>query len=96
MAFSLIRASTHWTGINLSVMWVVIGLWAWQREKPATAGVMMALGVCTGSYVLPAAIMTGMLAILRSKRDGLRYLVGFTVSWAAVQLICLIIGGQSC
>jgi len=94
-AFSLIRASTHWTGINLSVMWVVIGLWAWQREKPATAGVLMALGVCTGSYVWPAAIMTGMLAILRSKRDGLRFIIGFAVPWAAVQLICLIIGGQS-
>ncbi len=93
-AFSLVRASTHWTGINLSVMWVIIGLWAFYRERPLGSGVFMALGVCTGAYVLPGALMTGMLALLRSRREGLRYLLGFGAVWGFVNLVCLVIGGS--
>ena len=93
-AFSLLRASTHWTGINLSVMWVIIGLWSFYKERPLSSGVFMALGVCTGAYVLPGAIMAGLLALLRSRRDGLRYLVGFASVWGFVNLVCLIIGGS--
>jgi 4-amino-4-deoxy-L-arabinose transferase-like glycosyltransferase len=93
-AFSLLRASTHWTGINLSVMWVIIGLWAFYKERPLSSGVFMALGVCTGAYVLPGAIMAGLLALLRSRRDGLRYLAGFALVWGFVNLVCLIIGGS--
>jgi hypothetical protein len=93
-AFSLVRASTHWTGINLSVMWVVIGLWAFYKERPLSSGVFMGLGVCTGAYVLPGAMMVGLLALLRSRRDGLRYLLGFGALWGLVNLVCLLIGGS--
>ncbi len=92
-AFSLIRASTHWTGINLAVMWSVLGLWAIHRKRPATAGVFLAAGVCTGNYVLPGAIMVGMLAFLESRRAGLRYLLGFAVPWASIQALGLALGG---
>ena len=93
-AFSLLRASTHWTGINLSVMWVIIGLWAFYKNRPLSSGVFMALGVCTGAYVLPGAMMAGLLALLRSRNDGLRYLVGFASVWGFINLVCLIIGGS--
>jgi len=93
-AFSLLRASTHWTGINLSVMWVIIGLWAFYRDRPLSSGVFMALGVCTGAYVLPGAMMAGLLASLRSRRDGPRYLIGFASVWGFINLACLIIGGS--
>jgi hypothetical protein len=93
-AFSLLRASTHWTGINLSVMWVIIGLWAFYRERPLNSGVFMALGVCTGAYVLPGAIMAGLLALLRSRKDGLRFLAGFAAVWGFINLVCLVIGGS--
>lgn len=91
--FSLLRASTHWTGINLSVMSVIIGLWAFYKERPLSSGVFMALGVCTGAYVLPGAMMAGLLALLRSRKDGLRYLAGFASVWGLINLVCLIIGG---
>lgn len=94
-AFSLIRASTHWTGINLAVMWSVLGLWALHRKRPATAGVFLAAGVCTGNYVMPGAIMMGMLAFLDSRRAGLRYLLGFAVPWASIQALGLALGGTA-
>lgn len=94
-AFSLLRASTHWTGINLSVMWMIIGLWALTGRRSSWAGVFMALGVCTGNYVLPGAIMAGLLAVLRSGKDGFRYFIGFAIPWALVQLFSMVLGGQA-
>jgi hypothetical protein len=92
-AYDFLRASSHWTGINLSVMWMVVGLWALLKNRPALSGVFLALGVCTGNYVLPAALMAGGLAALRSWRSGLRYLVGFAVPWCVVQGAGLALGG---
>jgi hypothetical protein len=92
-AYSLIRASSHWTGINLTVMWICVGLFFLLRRRPATAGVMLALAVCTGNYALPAAVMALALAALERWRAGLRYLVGFAVPWAVIQLAGLLLGG---
>ena len=94
-SFSLLRASTHWTGINLSVMWIVIALWALFGKRPLLAGVCMAFGVCTGTYVLPGAIMAGLLAFLQSNRCGVRYWIGFVGLWGAVQLSCWWLGGEA-
>jgi hypothetical protein len=94
-AFDLLRASSHWTGINLSTMWMVIGLWALLGQRHRLAGVALALGVCTGTYVLPAAMMAAAIAALTARRAALRYLAAFLVPWAAVQLGCLVIGGKA-
>lgn len=94
-SFSLLRASTHWTGINLSVMWMVIALWALFGKRPLLAGLCMASGVCTGTYVLPGAIMAGLLALLQSNRCGVRYGIGFVGLWGAVQLSCWWLGGEA-
>jgi len=93
MAYDVLRASSHWTGINLSVMWLVVGLWALLGRRPLLSGAAFALGVCTGNYVLPGALMAGALALLLSRRAGLRFLLGFAVPWGLVQLAGLLAGG---
>jgi hypothetical protein len=92
-AYDLLRASTHWTGINLSVMWMILGLWALLNRWPARSGVFFALGVCTGNYVLPAAIMGALLMVLSGKREAIRYGIGFAVPWLIVQAAGFGIGG---
>ncbi len=92
-AYSLLRASSHWTGINLSVMWVAIGLYYLFEKKMGIAGACMAMGVGTGNYVLPAAVMTGMLAFVSSRREGLRYLGAFAALWTAIQGLGLCLAG---
>ncbi len=86
--------STHWTGINLAVMWMVIGLWALLRGRTAAAGVLFALAVGTGNCALPAAVMGGLLACLQGRRAGGRYVIGFIVPWLAIQLAGLLLGGR--
>ncbi len=94
-AFSLLRASSHWTGINLSVMWICVGLWALLgvKTRPLLAGLFFALGVGTGNYVLPAAVMAALLALLRDPKEALRFLAGFIVPWLAIQVLGLALGG---
>jgi hypothetical protein len=92
-AFSLLRASSHWTGINLAVMWSTVGLYFLFTRRAGWAGAMFALGVCTGNYVLPGAVMAGLLALLDSRRAGLRFLGGFIIPWAGVQVAGLALGG---
>jgi hypothetical protein len=92
-SFDVLRASSHWTGINLSVMWLCAGLWALGTHRVSLAGVFMALGVGTGNYVLPSAMTAMALCFLRSWRHGARFAVGFIIPWAAVQAFGLVLGG---
>ena len=94
-SFEVLGDSTHWTGINLAVMWLVMGLWALFRRRPATAGMMLALGVGTSDSVLPGAVMSGLLALLESRESAVRYALGFGVPWLAVQAGCFLLGGGS-
>ncbi len=94
-SFEVLGDSTHWTGINLAVMWLVMGLWALFRQRPATAGMMLALGVATSDSVLPGALMSGLLALLESRKSAVRYALGFAVPWLAVQAGCLLLGGRN-
>jgi hypothetical protein len=93
MAFDLLRASSHWTGINLSVLWLTAGLWALLGRRTLLAGVFFALGVCTGTYVLPGALMALALALLLSFRAGLRFLLGFGAPWLVLQIAAGVLGG---
>ncbi len=94
-SFSLLRASTHWTGINLAMMWISVGLFFLVRKRHAAAGVLFALGVCTGNYVLPGAVMAALLAALDSRRSLLRFFVGFIVPWSLIQVLGLLVGGEA-
>ncbi len=94
-SFEVLGDSTHWTGINLAVMWLVMGLWALFRQRPATAGMMLALGVGTSDSVLPGALMSGLLTLLGNRRSAVRYALGFGVPWVAVQAGCFLLGGRN-
>ncbi|RME26171.1 MAG: hypothetical protein D6806_06640 [Deltaproteobacteria bacterium] len=93
-AFSLLRASTHWTGINLTVMWCCAGLWAVLGGRPLAAGICFALGVGTGNYLLPGAVVVAARLAFAGKNQLKRYLYGFVPVWLAVQLLGLVLGGS--
>lgn len=92
-AYDLLRASSHWTGINLSVLWMILGMWALLKNRPALSGAFLAIGVCTGTYVLPAALMGLALAVLQSGHSGKRFTVGFAIPWGTVQVSGFLLGG---
>lgn len=94
-AFSVLRASSHWTGVNLTVMWITIGLYVLLNQRFGWAGIWLALSVTTANYALPGAVMCALLAFLHDKRSGKRYLLGFFSVWFAIGLFGLVLGGMS-
>ncbi|MFM8269540.1 MAG: ArnT family glycosyltransferase [Pseudomonadota bacterium] len=92
-AFSLLRSSTFWTGIHESVFWAVLGLWFFLHRKPTWAGVSLALGVCTGVYILPSTCLLGVLFALNDRDQLKKYARSFLAVWGLNQAAGFILGG---
>jgi hypothetical protein len=92
-SFDVLRASSHWTGINLTTMWLAAGWWGFASGRLATAGLLFALAAGTGNYALPSALGAAVLALVEGRRSGLRFGAAFAGLWLAVQLLGLFLGG---
>jgi len=90
----LLRASSHWTGINWSVAWLSAGLLAALSGSPVAAGILFALGSCTGAYVLPGVLMVLTLTTVVRPRHGLRFATAFALVFATVNAAFWAMGGQ--
>jgi hypothetical protein len=93
-AFSLLRSTTFWTGVHESVLLATMGLWFFLRKKPTWAGVCLALGVCTGTYILPAAVLVGALARIEERETLKKYGRSFLGVWGITQIAGIILGGS--
>ncbi|NBX76787.1 MAG: hypothetical protein EBQ92_09550, partial [Proteobacteria bacterium] len=93
-AFSLLRSTTFWTGVHESILLAVLGLWFFLRKKPTWAGICLALGVCTGTYILPAAVLIGALARVDERETLRKYGRSFLGVWGTTQIAGLILGGS--
>jgi len=90
----LLRASSHWTGVNSALAWLCLGVVAALAARAATAGVLFALGVCTAIYVAPGAAACVLLLGVLRPRDGLRCAGAALLTWLAVNLVALAVGGE--
>jgi len=93
-AFSLLRSTTFWTGVHESVLLATLGLWFFLKKKPSWAGICLALGVCTGTYILPAALLIGALAAIDERETLKKYGRALLSVWGFTQLTGLILGGS--
>lgn len=94
-AYTLLRSAGFWTGIHESVLWATVGLWLFFQERPLLSGIALALGVGTGTYILPAALLIGFLFWLRDNQKSKFYLLGFFGIWGLTQLLGTLLGGKS-
>lgn len=75
LSHDVLRASSHWTGINWSLAWMTAGMLLALRGQPVASGVLLGLGICTGIYVAPAAaVLVIMLLIVRPRHGKLCFL----------------------
>lgn len=88
----LLRASSHWTGVNQALAWLCLGVLAALAARAVAAGVLFALGVCTGVYVAPGAAVCVLLLWLARRRDGLRCAAAALVTGLAVNLLFFALG----
>ncbi len=91
----VLRASSHWTGINWSVAFMTGGLFAAWRGRTVAGGILLGLGVCTGFYIAPAALAVLALLLIKNVREGGRFFLAAAGTWLAVNGICVYIGGHA-
>ncbi|MDP6944614.1 MAG: glycosyltransferase family 39 protein, partial [Myxococcota bacterium] len=64
-AAETLKATTNMTGINLTTMWLMLGVWQSLRGRGLTAGVLFGLAACTGFYSMAAICAVLTLGALR-------------------------------
>jgi len=94
LSHDLLRASTHWTGINWAVAWLSGGLLAALCGRGVLAGVLLGLGTTTGVYVGPGAIIITVMLFLARPKLGLRCGIAAFGTWAAVSGCFWSVGGS--
>ncbi|MCB9733488.1 MAG: glycosyltransferase family 39 protein [Deltaproteobacteria bacterium] len=98
-----LKASANMTGVNLTTMWLTLGLWASLRGRGALAGVLLGLAATTGFYSMAA--ICALLVLLpfrprdaarpRGLHPGLRQLIAFLLVAGGVNLLFLAVAGDA-
>jgi hypothetical protein len=66
---TILQSSTHLTGVNIGLAFLLWGVERLAADRPRTAGVLLGLAVMTGLYFLPAALGSiALLALFRPRR----------------------------
>jgi hypothetical protein len=83
----VLKASTNMTGINLTVMWLVLGMRAWSMDHPRRAGLFFACSLGTGIYAAAAVCAALALAVFRSRRTAAELLLTTALGFGMVNLV---------
>jgi len=93
--YDQLRGSSHYTGINLTVMFMVIGLFLASHHKSFWAGVFFGIGSITGFYAAVGAGALALFWLLTNRRQFGRFVIGFALIFVGTNLICAILFGQN-
>lgn len=83
----VLKASTNMTGVNLTVMWLMLGLWAWSTDRPRRAGLFFAAAMSTGIYAAAAVCAAVALGVFRSRRFMIELFVSTVALFGLVNLM---------
>ncbi len=104
-AAETLKASTNMTGVNLTTMWLMLGLLASYSGHALRAGVLFGLAATTGFYAMAAICAALLLGMFRPPTSpdasgwarvswGLRQLAGFVVVAGGINLLFYIAAGD--
>ena len=80
-------------GVNLTLMWTMIGLYCLHRERPALAGMLYGLAGLTMLYSLPITFAVGTYLLLKRRKDCLYFFLGFLMVFGTANLALAFIPG---
>jgi hypothetical protein len=93
-SYDVLRSSSHWTGANQAVFWVVLAMQSVLRGRDRLAGVLSGIGVCTAIYTLPSAAVLGLLLIAAGGRRAVSYFAAFGLVLILVNGVFYLVGGD--
>jgi hypothetical protein len=92
--FDVIRGSSHPTGANVAVAFILAGTYQVLRRRPLIGGVLLACASLTGVYAVPMMLMLVTLLALRSLREAGRFALGWaSLVGIAIALFTIVSGG---
>ena len=80
-------------GVNLALMWTMIGLYCLHKERPALAGMLYGLAGLTMLYSLPITFAVGTYLLVKKRTDSLRFFLGFLAVFGTANLALAFIPG---
>lgn len=93
--FDVIRGSSHPTGANVAVAFILAGTYQVFARRFALGGVLLGCAAITGVYAVPMMLMLATLLALRSFRDCGRFTLGFVaLTGSIVFLFALVTGAE--
>ncbi len=94
-AAETLKATTNMTGINLTTMWLMLGLWQSLKGRGLTAGLLFGAAATTGFYSMAGICAALLLGAFRDRRFALRQLAGFALVFGSLNLIFLAAAGDA-
>ena len=91
----LLRASSHFTGINVSIMFMCIALYYVFNNEDIHSGIAFGFGVLSGFYILPGFLMIATLRWFKGKYEFKRLLISFVGFALFFNLFFSIYGGDN-
>ena len=110
LAAEVLKASTNLTGINLTTMWVMLGLWLLMKRKDFLAGMILGAAACTGIYAAAAVLAMTILTAFAPRTEGTRVrrmyprvmslpvvqvILGFVIVFGTINLLGYLLAGDS-
>jgi hypothetical protein len=74
-----LRASSHFTGVNMTVALIIFALLAFRAERQRTAALFFVISVFTRLYAIPAVLVTVIYSLLSNQRNA-----GKLILWGAI------------
>lgn len=94
-AYDLLRASSHFTGINVATAFLAAGMDAILARRDQRAGVLFGCGALTGFYVVPVAAGLLILRVFEDRRAGLRAIAAACLVFAGVSALFVAASGSA-
>ena len=94
-ASETLKASTNMTGINLTTMWLTLGIYQGFRGRGLLAGTLYGAAACTGFYSMAAICGMLTLGLFKDRRFAQRQLLGFGAVFGVINLGFLVVAGDS-
>ncbi len=93
-SFTVMSESTYATGINVTLMLAIIGLYYSLAKRYFLGGLFAGFSGIAGLYSLIFVPVAAFFVFLSSRKGLLRYLAGFSLVFVSVNLFFLIISGN--
>lgn len=99
----VLKASSNMTGVNMTAMWLLLGVWQAFKGHPIRGGALLGAAICTGFYAMAPALATIATGFFwhddSRRRAGLRHglglLAGFVIVAGTLNVVFYAVGGDT-